>query len=118
MGGSPGVELERDRFDHLTPRNDKLNREGRGCSLVAQRVKDPVLPLQQLKCLLWHGFDPWPGNFRMPWVGQKRRRRGKAGKASLMEGTITVSCNHGTSTKAQKMVFYNCLFTCLSSSLG
>ena len=18
--------------------------------------------------MLWHGFDPWPGNFHMPWV--------------------------------------------------
>ena len=31
-------------------------------------VEDPVLSLQQLGLLLWCGFDPWPGNFRMPWV--------------------------------------------------
>ena len=37
-----------------------------GSSLVAQEVKDPVLLLQRLGSLLWHGFDPWPGNFHMP----------------------------------------------------
>ena len=34
-------------------------------SLVAQQVKEPALSLQQLGSLLWHGFDPWPGNFCM-----------------------------------------------------
>ena len=29
---------------------------------MAQKVKDPALSL------LWHGFDPWSGNFLMPWV--------------------------------------------------
>ena len=24
--------------------------------------------------LLWCGLDPWPGNFHMPWVQQKRRK--------------------------------------------
>ena len=28
-------------------------------SLVAQRIKDPVMSLQQLELLLWHRFDPW-----------------------------------------------------------
>ena len=27
---------------------------------MVQRVKDLVLSLQQLRWLLWHGFDPWP----------------------------------------------------------
>ena len=35
-------------------------------SLVAQRVKYPVLSLQRLGSLLWPGFDPWPGNCHMP----------------------------------------------------
>ena len=39
-----------------------------GISLVAQQVKDLMLSLQWLGLLLWHGFDPWPGNFHMPWV--------------------------------------------------
>ena len=33
---------------------------------MVQHVKDPVLSLQQLVSLLWHEFDPWPGNFHMP----------------------------------------------------
>ena len=31
---------------------------------MAQQVKDPALLLQQLGWLLWHGFSPWPRNFR------------------------------------------------------
>ena len=38
-----------------------------GSSLVAQWVKDPTLSLPWL-CLLWHGFEPWPGTFCMPWA--------------------------------------------------
>ena len=34
-------------------------------SLVAQQVKGLALSLQQLRSLLWCGFDPWPGNLRM-----------------------------------------------------
>ena len=30
---------------------------------MAQRVKDPMLSLQQLGSLVWHRFYPWPGNF-------------------------------------------------------
>ena len=32
---------------------------------MAWWVKDPVLKLQQLRSLLWQGFDPWPGNLFM-----------------------------------------------------
>ena len=32
---------------------------------LAQWVKNPVLPHLQL------GFDPWPGNFHIPWVWPK-----------------------------------------------
>ena len=36
-------------------------------SLVVQWVKNPALfNLQQFRLLLWHGFDPWPGNFHLP----------------------------------------------------
>ena len=35
-------------------------------SLVAQQLKDLVLSLQQLRSLLWHSFNTWPGNFHMP----------------------------------------------------
>ena len=33
--------------------------------LVAQQVEDLVLLLLWLRSLLWHGFNPWPGNFHM-----------------------------------------------------
>ena len=36
---------------------------------MAHWVKDPVaLSLQRLRWLLWLEFDPWPGNFHMPWA--------------------------------------------------
>ena len=35
-------------------------------------VKNPVLSL------LWHGFDPWPGNFCMSWVQQKKEKKASA----------------------------------------
>ena len=31
---------------------------------MAQWVKDQLLSLGSM---LWHGFNPWPGNFHMPW---------------------------------------------------
>ena len=42
---------------------------------MAQWVKDPALPLQQLGWLLWCEFDPWPGNFHMPRVWQKKKKK-------------------------------------------
>ena len=42
---------------------------------MTHQVKDPVLSLQQLGWLLWHKFNPWPGNFCMLWVLQKRKRK-------------------------------------------
>ena len=39
---------------------------------MAQWVKDPMLSLQQFGSLLWCRLDPWPGNFHMPGVGQKK----------------------------------------------
>ena len=42
-------------------------------SLVVQWVKDLVLPREWLGLLLWHGFDPRPGNFCMLWVQQKTK---------------------------------------------
>ena len=39
---------------------------------MAQEVKYPVLSLQWLGLLGWYGFNPWPGNFCMPWVWPKK----------------------------------------------
>ena len=46
-------------------------------SPVAARVMDLTLSLQQLGSLLWHGFNPWPRNFHMPWVWQKKKKKKK-----------------------------------------
>ena len=45
----------------------------RGIPMGFQWVKDLVLSLQWLRSLLWHRFDPWPGNFHMLWVWQKKK---------------------------------------------
>ena len=52
-------------------------------SLVVQQVKDLALSLQQFRLLLWCGLDPWPRNFPMPWVWQKKKNPG-SGPGPLM----------------------------------
>ena len=37
---------------------------------MAQWVKD-LMSLLWLWSLLWHGFNPWPENFHVPWVWPK-----------------------------------------------
>ena len=44
-------------------------------SLAVQRVWDLAWSLQQLKLLLWHGFCPWPRNFRMPRAQPKNQTK-------------------------------------------
>ena len=43
--------------------------------LVVQWVKDLVLSVQQLWSLLGSGFDPWPGNFHIPWVMKEKKKK-------------------------------------------
>ena len=38
-----------------------------------QWVEDPALLQLQCRLQLQHRFDPWPGNFQMPWVWQKKK---------------------------------------------
>ena len=40
-----------------------------------QWVRDPALSLQWLGRQLWHEFDPWPGNFYMPQVWPKKKKK-------------------------------------------
>ena len=40
-----------------------------------QQVKDPALSLQQLGSLLRPRFSPWPGNFHLPWVQKKKKKK-------------------------------------------
>ena len=44
-------------------------------------VKDLALSLLWLRSLLWWGFDPWPGNFCMPWAWQKKKKKKKKKRA-------------------------------------
>ena len=51
-------------------------------SLMVQWVKDQALSLQGLGSLLWQGFDPWLGNFHLPWAwSKKRKQRRQSGKS-------------------------------------
>ena len=43
-------------------------------SLVSQWLKDLVLSLLWLRLFPWCGLDPWPGNFCVPRVCQKKER--------------------------------------------
>ena len=50
---------------------------------VVRRVKDhgttvTALSMQQPRPLLWHGFNPWPRNFHMPWWCQTEQNKTKA----------------------------------------
>ena len=42
---------------------------------MAQWVKD-LASLQWLRLLLWHGFDPWPGNVHRLWGHGRKKRDG------------------------------------------
>ena len=42
---------------------------------MAQWDKDPVLSLLWLRSLLWHWFNPWPGNVNVPWVQPKKKKK-------------------------------------------
>ena len=44
---------------------------------MAQWVKDPMLSLQPLRSLLWHGFNPWSGNFHLAWAQSKKQKMKK-----------------------------------------
>ena len=47
---------------------------------MMQRVKDPVLSLQQLGSPLWREFNPWPRNFHMPQPWPKKEKKEKTYK--------------------------------------
>ena len=101
-GGSkaPGAQVKRDKEGHLPLMVTACGpiyaaHQGRvdphanpGCAglsfhkdkklrsfLVVLWVKDPVLPQQWLRLLLWHGFDPWPWNFHMRQAWPKKEKR-------------------------------------------
>ena len=44
---------------------------------MVQQVKDLAFTLLWLGPLLWQGFDPWPGNFCMSWLGRPKKKKKK-----------------------------------------
>ena len=42
---------------------------------MAQWVKDLGFSLLRLRLQLWHGFDPWAGNFDMLQFSQKKKKK-------------------------------------------
>ena len=44
---------------------------------MLQQVKELAQSLQWLRSLLWRGFNPWPGDFRMPLAWQKKKKKKK-----------------------------------------
>ena len=58
---------------------------------MTQWVKDPVLPLQRLKVLLWYRFEPWPRIFPNASGAAKKRKKKK--KRKLEEFSSWLSGN-------------------------
>ena len=72
LGWKPGWIGARERLTPLL----RLGIRGRMDSLMVQQVKYLALSLQWLWSLLLCRFDPWPGNFHMPWAwGKKKKKR-------------------------------------------
>ena len=64
-------------------------------------VKDLSLSLLWLGSLLWHRFDPWPGNFCMPWVQPPLQKKIK--KAGIdSSGEIERELNFGKEKEKKK----------------
>ena len=38
-------------------------------------VEDPALLPLWLGTMLWCQFDPWPGNFHMPWAWARKKKK-------------------------------------------
>ena len=57
---------------------------------MAYQVKDPVLSLLWLRPLLWCGFDPWPGNFRMLRAWLKKKNQLLRNKMKVIVTTVIV----------------------------
>ena len=63
---------------------------------MVQQVKDLVLSLPWLRLLLWHGFDPWPGNFHMPGMQPKNKQTGVLIVALCLTNLISIHEDTGS----------------------
>ena len=43
------------------------------CLAQCSVLKDPVLPQLQCRSHQQLGFNPWPGNLHLPWVGPQKK---------------------------------------------
>ena len=63
------------------------------CSIpgLEQWVKDPELPQLWHTSELWLGFDPWPRNFQIPqmWQKKKKRKKEKKRNASVFQKIVS-----------------------------
>ena len=53
-------------------------------------VKDPASSLQRFGLLLWHRFDPWSGNFHMPWVRPEKKKKKKVWKIYIPKRSVVL----------------------------
>ena len=61
---------------------------------MVQWVKDPVLSLQLLGSLLWHGFDPWSWEFHVPRAyGQKENLHDRPSYMYIYPLPVTLMLN-------------------------
>ena len=83
---------------------------------MAQEVKDPALSLQWLGSLLWPGFDPWPGNFRMPKQNKTKQYAASRGlgcdeeRQTIREPKLHGPVSGSNSQGIIKQVFHNAFF--------
>ena len=43
---------------------------------MAKQVRERALLLEQLRLVMWHRFDPWPGNMPQMWPRRKKLNTG------------------------------------------
>ena len=71
---------------------------------MAQWVKDPALLMLWLWLQQWHGFDPWPGNFRMLQVQPKKQNK----QVRETQGTLKFA-TYFLSMQQKTFLFSDCL---------
>lgn len=59
---------------------------------MMQQVKDPALSLQQLRSLLWRGYNLWSRNFHVLRVWQKKKKQ-REELASALASILQVFVN-------------------------
>lgn len=87
---------------------DRHKRKSPQSFLVVQGVKDLVLSL------LWHGVDPWPGKFHMPWKKFNKKDKSKCSQLNSKHFCMAIPLITSTQLKAKITTFST---NCSTSSL-